>query len=63
MSFRYHCNCGVVSDPFTTAAERDMMRGIHDKFCTKPAPAKNSVEGKAAAVKVTTFGVRRRRVV
>lgn len=63
MSFRYYCVCGVVSDPFTTEAERDMMLGIHRPFCTKPAPAKNSEAGVAAAKRATTFGVRKRRVV
>lgn len=61
--YRYHCNCGATSDPFTTPEERDMMRGIHDKFCTKPAPAPNSVEGQAIAARAPMFGVRRRRVV
>lgn len=58
--YRYHCNCGAVSDPFTTPAERDQMRGIHDKFCTKPTPAPNSEAGRAAAARATTFGVRKR---
>lgn len=60
--FQYHCNCGAHSDQFTTSAERDEMFEIHKKFCTRPIPAKNSVAGRAAAARATTFGVRRRRV-